>query len=102
MLKSTSINKAWNNFSFICRKHYISKLLAEVSPDKKKSTSTYSQAQKFKEKITKSDVKYCEKCELKITEQDKTLSIMYCSPKMYQTPIGARFIIAPKNCRLQY
>ena len=34
----------------------------------------------------------------KITEQDKTLPIMNWPPKVYKTPIEARFIVASKNC----
>ena len=45
-------DNALSNFSFISRKYYISKLLAEVSPNKNKnSTSTYSQTLKYKEEI---------------------------------------------------
>ena len=44
-----TINKASNNFAFICRKHYISKQVAEGSPNKTKySTSTYLEIQKNK------------------------------------------------------
>ena len=28
--------------------------------------------------IIKFNIKYCEKCDLKINEQDKTLSMLYC------------------------
>ena len=43
-----AIDKASNNFAFIYRKYYISKLLEEVSPNKnKKSTSTYSHKHKI-------------------------------------------------------
>ena len=48
-------------------------------------------------KTIKNSIKYCEKCDLKITEQDKTFSIMYWLPKMHKTPIGARFIVVTKS-----
>ena len=45
-----TIDKASSNLAFICRKYYISNLLAVVSPNKNKnSTSTYSRTQKSKE-----------------------------------------------------
>ena len=77
----------------------MSNVLAEVSPNINKNlTSPYSQTQKSKEELIKTDIKYCKKNYLKITEQDKTFSIMYWLPKMQKAPIGARFIVALKNC----
>ena len=40
-----TIDKASNNFAFICRKYYISKLLVETSPNKNRG-STYSHKHK--------------------------------------------------------
>ena len=54
-----TINKTSNNFAFMWRKYYISKLLAEVSPNENKNTaSTYSQTQKSKEEIVKTNIEY--------------------------------------------
>ena len=54
-----TIIKTSNNFAFMCRKYYISKLLAEVSPNENKNaTSTYSQTQKSKEEIVKTNIEY--------------------------------------------
>ena len=95
-----TIDKASNNFAFTYRKYYISKLLAEVSPNKNKnSKSTYSQTQKSKEELIKANIKYCKKSDLKVTEQDKTLPIMCWLPKC-MTPIGAKFIVASKTAVL--
>ena len=56
----------------------MSNVLAEVSLNINKNlTSPYSQTQNSKEELIKTDIKYCKKFYLKITEQDKTLSIMY-------------------------
>ena len=89
-----------SNFALICRKYYISKLSAEVPPNENKnSTPTYSQTQKSMEEIIKTNMKYCKKIDLKITEQDKSHPIMYWLPKLHKTPpIGTRFIAASKNC----
>ena len=49
-----TIDKASNNFAFMCRNYHIFKLLVKVSPSKNKnSTSTYSQTQRSKEEIVK-------------------------------------------------
>ena len=93
-----SIDEAANNFACICRNYYISKLLADVSPNKNEnSTSTYSQTQKFEEEIVKTNIKYCRRFDLKITEQDKTLPIIYWLPKLHKTPIDVRFKVASKK-----
>ena len=64
--------------AFTCRKYCISKLLAEASlNENKNSASTYSQTQKFKKELNKTNIKYCKKTDLKITEQDKILPLMY-------------------------
>ena len=86
----------------ICRKYNISKQLAEVSPNKNEnSTSSYSQTQKSKEDTLKTNIKYSKTPNLKLTEQDKTLPIIYQQPKMHKTPIGARAIVASKTCSLK-
>ena len=62
-----TFDKESNNFAFICRKYYISnKLLAKVSSNENKnSTSTYSQTQKSKEEIIKTNIKNCKSLTLK-------------------------------------
>ena len=99
--KSVIVTKAWNNSAFTYRKYYISKQLVEISPNKNKnSTSTYSQPLKFKEEI-KTNIKCRKKFDLKITEQDKTLPIMYWLPKIDKTIIAARFIVASEMCSIK-
>ena len=51
-----------------------------------------------KEEPIETNIKYCKKYNLKITEQDKTLPIIYWLPKMSKAPIGAKFMVASKNC----
>ena len=66
-----SIDKSSSNFTFICRKFYIFKLLAEISLNKMKhSTSAYSQTKKFMEELVKTNIKYCKKFDPKIIEED--------------------------------
>ena len=58
-----TIDKASDNFVFICRKYCIFKVLAEVTLNgNKNSTSTDSQTKKYKKE---NNIKYCKKLTLK-------------------------------------
>ena len=59
---------------------------------------TYSKANFSKEDIINNNENFCKKFDLKLTDKDRSLPIMYWLPKLHKTPIGARFIIASKNC----
>ena len=50
------------------------------------------------EKIIQANIDYCTNCDLNITDLDKSLPVMYWLPKMLQTPIGVRFIVASNYC----
>ena len=93
-----TIDKASNNFAFICKKFYISKLLSELGEGGATTNSTYSKATISKENIIENNIKYCKKFGLNVTEGQKDLPIMYWLPKMHKTPIGARYIVASKEC----
>ena len=87
-----TIDKASNNFAFICTKHYT---ISRFFPSKNnKNLRKYSETQNSKEEIVKTNIKYCKKFDFKLTKQGKTFHIMYWLPKMRKTPIGARFIVA--------
>ena len=92
-----TIDKAANNFAFICKKFYISKLLDEVG-QLGNGNSTYSKVDKNIETLVAENIKQCEKFGLTITDKEKCLPIMYWMPKMHKKPIGARFIVASKHC----
>ena len=72
-----TIDKASNNFLFIFRKCYISKLLTEFPPNKKNATTLYSETQKSKEELIEINIKYCKKNNLKMTESDRNLLTKY-------------------------
>ena len=67
-------------FAFICKIHYISKLLVEVGLSNSKS-KTYSKATHSIEEIIQGNISYCKRFDLNITELDKSLPIMYWLPK---------------------
>ena len=61
------------------------------------SNSTYSKTNFSKD--IKNNENYCQKFDLKLTDEDRSLPTMYWLPKLNKTPTGARFIIGSKNCR---
>ena len=92
------IDKASNNFAFICKLFYISKILSKVGKYSNiQSNSVYSKANLSKDDIIKNNENYCQKFDLKLTDKDRSVPIMYWFPNLHNIPIGARFIIASKN-----
>ena len=92
------IDKAANNFAFVCKRFYISQLFSEVGLYNAKSNPTYLHINKNKEEIINDNIKFCEKFGLNATDKEKSLPIMYWLPKMHKNPIGARFIVASNQC----
>ena len=60
--------------------------------------STYPKSNFSKDDIIKNDKNYCQKFDLNLTDKNRSLSIIYWLPKLHKTSIGAKFIIASKNC----
>ena len=92
-----TIDKAANNFAFICKKYYIIRLLSEVGVPNG-DNPTYQQINQDSQHIISDNISLCEKYGLETTEADKCLPIMYWIPKMHKTPVDARFIIASAKC----
>ena len=91
------IDKASNNFAFVCKKYYVARLMKEVGiPDN--STPTYQLANRNKESIIQNNIEFCERYSLKVPDDNKILPIMYWIPKMHKNPIGTRFIVASSKC----
>ena len=93
------IDKAANNISIICKKFYIEVLLKEVgvlgSPN-----STYALVtDKTASQVIEENVEYSERQGFKIEEdREKSLPIIYWTPKFHKTPIAPRCIVASKLC----
>ena len=65
------IDKASNNFAFICKHFYISKILSEVSENNNNQPNlTYSKINCSKEDIINNNENFCKKFDLKLTEKD--------------------------------
>lgn len=91
------IDKAANNISIICKRFYVMRLLKEVgaigTPD-----PTYEISDINPVELINDDIILCERYGLKLEEVQKTLPIMYWTPKMHYTPSRARFIVSSAKC----
>ena len=91
------IDKAANNISIICKRFYVMRLLKEVgalgNPDPTYEISNINPAD-----LINDDVILCERFGLTLDEGQKTLPIMYWTPKMHYTPSRARFIVSSAKC----
>ena len=88
------VDKASNNFAFICKTFYVQRILSEISDN-----PTYNKVDNHtKEEIIKLNSEMCKTFDLNITVKQNSLPSMYWIPKMHKNPIGARFIVASKNC----
>ena len=91
------IDKAANNVAIICKKFYIKHLLDEVGFFH--TNPTYSTiTNKTESDVIFDNIEYTERLGMETDEEDRSLPIMYWTPKMHKTPSGARFIIASKTC----
>ena len=91
------IDKASNNYAFICKSFYVSKLLDEVGVNGNLNP-TYSKTNEKIEDLIENNVNLCKRFDLNVNPKQHTLPIMYWIPKLHKTPIGARFIVASKTC----
>ena len=92
------IDKASNNYALICKYFYILiKLLKEVGLNGTASP-TYSVSELTKESIITKNVKVCQKFDLEVAQDLKSLPIMFWTPKLHKHSIRLRFIVASKIC----
>ena len=91
------IDKAANNISIICKRFYVLRLLKEVGAIGDVDP-TYEISNTNPVDLINEDVMLCERYGLKIEEGQKTLPIMYWTPKMHYTPSRARFIVSSAKC----
>ena len=91
------IDKAANNISIICKRFYVMRLLKEVGAIGKPDP-TYELSNINPTELINDDVTLCERYGLKLDEEQKTLPIMYWTPKMHYTPSRARFIVSSAKC----
>ena len=91
------IDKAANNISIICKRFYVLRLLKEVGA-LGNADPTYEISDINPSDLINDDVALCERFGLPLDEEQKTLPIMYWTPKMHYTPSRARFIVSSAKC----
>ena len=64
-----------NNYALMCKRFYINRLSPEVGIFSNFDTNTYSKVHKSKEIYT--NLKYCSKFEMIVTDKQKDMSVMY-------------------------
>ena len=91
------IDKAANNVAIICKRYYVEVILKEIGVIGA-DNNTYVKAERSAEEIIDENTCYANRLGFEVKDTEKSLPIMYWTPKMHKTPVGARFIIASKLC----
>ena len=91
------IDKASNNIAIICKQFYVMRLLKEVGVLGNPGL-TYQLSNANKVDIINNNMELCARYGLTLKEDEKTLPIMYWTPKMHYTPSRARFIVSSSKC----
>ena len=94
-----TIDKASNNYAFICKQYYINSLLNEVGIANTGS-DTYRKCSLTKEQAINNNIEFCSRFGLKVEENHCTLPTMYWLPNMHK-PIGKRFILTSSKCSIK-
>ena len=93
------IDKAANNISIICKKFYIEVLMNEVGILNAPNLTYSLVIDKTAAQVIDDNVEYSERLGFEIKEnREKSLPIIYWTPKFHKTPIAPRCIIASKLC----
>ena len=91
------IDKAANNIAIICKRFYVIRLLKEVGALGDPSL-TYQISNADPIDIVNENVELCKRYNLDLEDRQKTLPIMYWTPKMHYNPSRARFIVSSAKC----
>ena len=78
------IDKAANNFAFICKRFYITRLLQEIGIPNG-NCETYKISNKNKQDIIQENVDLCKRFGVEVSERNNCLPVMYWLPKMHKT-----------------
>ena len=91
------IDKAANNIAIICKQFYIMRLLKEIGTLDNHDL-TYQLSNENKIDIIHNNQMLCDRYGLSLSDSQKTLPIMYWTPKMHYVPSRARFIVSSAKC----
>ena len=86
----TSVDKASNNLSFICKSYYLKNIEDELN-----NTSTYELSDKTEENIVKEHIRFCHKFNIKVN--DRILPFLHMIPKFHKHTLDFRYIAAGKR-----
>ena len=87
---------AASNFSFSCKKFYISKIVSEIGVNGTLNP-TYGFSSKQNDEMIHETISFSNKFGLNPEGKDKSLSIMYWTSKIHKEAIGASYIAASKK-----
>ena len=85
------VDKASNNFGFICKRYYAQLLANEIN-----SSSTFESTNVSFSDIRDNNIKFLKK--YKILPSSYNIPFVYAIPKFHKTPTGFRFITSSFNC----
>ena len=83
----TSVDKASNNISFVCKRYYLDNLQHELA-----STNTYEFCNDTEEDIINKHISFCNKYDIPV--DDKFLPFMHLIPKFHKPSLDFRYIAA--------
>ena len=83
----TSVDKASNNISFICKKFYLENIENELS-----TTNTYSLSTETEEDIVRGHIRFCSKFNIPVS--DRFLPFLHMIPKFHKKIMDYRYIAA--------
>ena len=97
------VDKAANNYVFICKKFYTLKLLNELGFDEANLHSvgneTYQPCEEDEESLVERISTHLrDNFEITIDEKDKRLARFFWNPKLHKIPYKARFIAGARHC----
>ena len=93
-------DKAPNTVIVVCKKYYIETLIKElgINTTNISRNSTYNPSIDSFDEILKSHCKFIESVGLEISEEDKNLPYLYCTPKLHKVPFKHCFIAGSSKC----
>lgn len=90
----TVVDKASQNFAFICKYFYLSQIIKELEYLQPINSGTYKIIDKNENDIINEQIQYSEKVNIPVLDIYKKLPFIYIIPKFHKNPIGFRTIIA--------
>ena len=98
-----TIDKAANNYAFVCKKLYLKKILNELGFDEVSlqadGNETYRPCEEDENHYIEEISQYLENSfDIKVEEEDKRLARFFWNPKLHKNPYKARFIAGARKC----